>query len=71
MAFQSVTTLEKPVPHLSLADWNARVGRLRTVADARRADAFALRHSARSLRNETRIESEWANYETNEALRDR
>lgn len=63
--------MEKPLQHISLADWNARVARLRNVADSRRADAFALRHSSRTLRNETRIEGDWANYETNEALTDR
>ncbi|KAH8403830.1 hypothetical protein KR215_003856 [Drosophila sulfurigaster] len=71
MAFQSVVTMEKPLQHISLADWNARVIGLRNVADARRADAFALRHSSRTLRNETRIESDWASIETNDALADR
>ncbi|EDV98354.1 tektin-B1 [Drosophila grimshawi] len=71
MAFHSVVTMEKPLQHISLADWNARVARLRNVADARRSDAFALRHSARTLRNETRIEGDWANVESNEALADR
>jgi len=47
------------------------VNQMRNVADARRSDAFAMRHSSRSLRNETRIEGDWANYETNEALTDR
>lgn len=71
MAFNTVVTMEKPVTHISLADWNARVGSLRNVADSRRADAFAMRHSSRMLRNETRIESEWAEYYTNEALFER
>ncbi|XP_064536143.1 tektin-B1 [Drosophila montana] len=71
MPFHAVVTMEKPLQHISLADWNARVARLRNVADSRRADAFALRHSSRTLRNETRIEGDWANYETNEALTDR
>ncbi|KAM8713607.1 hypothetical protein ACLKA7_013859 [Drosophila subpalustris] len=71
MAFQSVVTMDKPLQHISLADWNARVMGLRNVADARRADAFAMRHSSRILRNETRIESDWATIETNDALADR
>ncbi|KAH8354958.1 hypothetical protein KR093_002910 [Drosophila rubida] len=71
MAFQSVVTMEKPLQHITLADWNSRVGMLRNVADSRRAEAFALRHSSRILRNETRIESDWANIETNDALADR
>ncbi|XP_039482153.1 tektin-B1 [Drosophila santomea] len=71
MAFRSVVTMEKPLQHISLTDWYARVNQMRNVADARRTDAFAIRHSSRSLRNETRIEGDWANYETNEALTDR
>jgi len=71
MSFQSVVTMEKPLQHISLADWNSRVSGLRNVADARRADAFSMRHSSRILRNETRIESDWANIESNEALTDR
>jgi len=71
MAFHSVVTMEKPLQHISLTDWYARVNQMRNVADARRSDAFAMRHSSRSLRNETRIEGDWANYETNEALTDR
>ncbi|KAH8402138.1 hypothetical protein KR009_010007 [Drosophila setifemur] len=71
MAFHSVVTMEKPLQHISLTDWYARVNLMRNVADARRSDAFAIRHGSRSLRNETRIESAWANYETNEALTDR
>lgn len=71
MAFRSVTTMEKPLQHISLTDWYARLNQMRNIADARRSDAFAIRHASRSLRNETRIESVWANYETNEALTDR
>ncbi|KAH8248060.1 hypothetical protein KR038_005712 [Drosophila bunnanda] len=71
MAFHSVVTMEKPMQHISLTDWYARVNQMRNIADARRSDAFAIRHSSRSLRNETRIEGDWANYETNETLTDR
>nr|XP_036220393.1 tektin-B1 [Bactrocera oleae] len=71
MAYHTVITLEKPLQHLALSDWNGRVNQLRNVADARRSDAFNIRHSSRTLRNETRIEGDWTNYETNEALADR
>ncbi|XP_013113752.2 tektin-2 [Stomoxys calcitrans] len=71
MAFQSLLVLEKPLQHLGLADWNSRVTTLRNVADARRNDAFNIRQSSRTLRNETRIEADWTNYETNEALSER
>lgn len=71
MAFHSVITLEKPVQHLALPDWHQRLNTLRNVADSRRNDAFNIRHSSRTLRNETQIEGDWANKETNEALHDR
>ncbi|EDW60223.1 tektin-2 [Drosophila virilis] len=71
MSFNSVVTMEKPLQHISLSDWNERVGRLRNVATARLADTFAIRNSSRVLRDETRIEDIWANYESNVALTDR
>ncbi|XP_065360200.1 tektin-B1 [Calliphora vicina] len=71
MAFKSLLVLEKPLQHLALSDWHNRVNTLRNVADARRDDAFDIRHSSRTLRNETRIEGDWTNYETNEALDNR
>lgn len=71
MAFKSLLVLEKPLQHLALSDWHNRVNTLRNVADARRDDAFQIRHSSRTLRNETRIEGDWTNYETNEALDNR
>ncbi|EDV98355.1 tektin-4 [Drosophila grimshawi] len=68
MPFNSVVTIEKPLQHLSLTDWNARVDRLRSVANARHSDTFDMRNSSRQLRNEVRIEGNWATYESNEAL---
>lgn len=71
MAYQSLLVLEKPLQHLSLSDWNSRVNKLRNIADARRNDAFNVRQSSRTLRNETRIEADWTNLESNEALAQR
>ncbi|KAF9791700.1 hypothetical protein SFRURICE_020099 [Spodoptera frugiperda] len=68
---QSVVTFEKPLPHLSLADWDARLYGLQVLADTRRADAFELRHGAAQLRNETRIKTEWDSYHNNNRLRAR
>ncbi|XP_034476741.1 tektin-2-like [Drosophila innubila] len=68
MSFHLAVSMEKPVQHLALSDWMARVDRLRNVANARRADAFSTRNSSRMLRNETLIEGNWANYESKEAL---
>ncbi|TDG49330.1 hypothetical protein AWZ03_004198 [Drosophila navojoa] len=68
MAFHFISTMEKPMQHVSLFDWQGRLDRLRNVANARRADAVADRSSSRLLRNESRIEGEWANYGSNRAL---
>ncbi|KAG7309648.1 hypothetical protein JYU34_004134 [Plutella xylostella] len=68
---QSVVTYEKPLPHLSLADWDARLYGLQVLADTRRADAFDLRHSAHQLRNETRIKTQWDTYHNDNRLRAR
>ncbi|XP_063390363.1 tektin-B1-like [Cydia fagiglandana] len=68
---QSVVTFEKPLPHLSLPDWDARLYGLKVTADTRRADAFDFRHSAHQLRNETRIKTDWDSYHNNNRLRAR
>ncbi|CAH0723613.1 unnamed protein product, partial [Brenthis ino] len=68
---QSVVTFEKPLPHLSLPDWDARLYDLQVTADTRRADAFDLRHGAHQLRNETRIKTQWDSYHNNNRLRAR
>ncbi|XP_053605819.1 tektin-B1 [Plodia interpunctella] len=68
---QSVVTFEKPLPHLSLSDWDARLYGLQVTADTRRADAFDLRYSAHQLRNETKIKTDWDSYHNNNRLRAR
>ncbi|XP_063544245.1 tektin-B1-like [Cydia strobilella] len=68
---QSVVTFEKPLPHLSLPDWDARLYGLKVTADTRRADAFDFRHSAHQLRNETKIKTDWDSYHNNNRLRAR
>ncbi|KAJ2947550.1 hypothetical protein O0L34_g17338 [Tuta absoluta] len=68
---QSVVTFEKPLPHLTLPDWDARLYGLQVTADTRRADAFDLRHSAHQLRNETRIKTQWDTYHNDNRLRAR
>lgn len=71
MSTNTVVTFEKPMQHLSLADWNSRLSQLRSVAETRRDDTFNLRHSARNLRNETKIQTEWDTYYNNARLSDR
>lgn len=71
MSQPSVVVYEKPVQHLGLDDWNSMLSQLRNVADMRRADAFELRSTARNLRNETKIRTDWATYHNNARLADR
>ncbi|XP_058124123.1 tektin-B1 [Anopheles ziemanni] len=71
MSNKAAVTFEKPLQHLSLADWHSRLSQLKNVAYTQRSDAFELRHSARNLRNETRIETHWDTYHNNDKLSDR
>ncbi|XP_049301672.1 tektin-2 [Anopheles funestus] len=71
MSNKAAVTFEKPLQHLSLADWHSRLTQLKNVAYTQRSDAFELRHSARNLRNETRIETHWDTYHNNDRLSDR
>ncbi|KAI4471376.1 tektin [Holotrichia oblita] len=67
----SVVTLEKPIPHIGLADWYAKQWENQQMNDTRRNDAFNLRHQARQLRNETKIRMDWDTYHNNARLADR
>ncbi|EDS41665.1 tektin [Culex quinquefasciatus] len=71
MSNRAVATFEKPLQHLSLPDWHSRLTTLKNVAYTKRSDAFELRHDARNLRNETRIQSYWDTYHNNDKLSDR
>ncbi|KAL3284417.1 hypothetical protein HHI36_018577 [Cryptolaemus montrouzieri] len=67
----SVVTLEKPIQHIGLADWQAKQWQNQQTNDTRRDDAFNLRHESRQLRNETRIRTDWDTYHNNVRLADR
>lgn len=56
---------------MGLDDWHARINKLRNVADTYRNDSFDLRHCSRSLRNETKVQTEWDTYQNNARLSDR
>lgn len=71
MSNQSVVVYEKPLQHLGLDDWHSKLTQLKNVADTRRADAFSLRHTARNLRNETKIQTDWDTYHNDARLADR
>lgn len=69
MAFHLAVLTEKPVQHLSVDDWRDKLGRVRNVAVARRADALSIRNASRQLLNEAKIEGVWSSYEsTNEMI---
>lgn len=59
---------EKPMAHISLIDWYNRMDRLRNKTYARLDDALGTRNANRALLNEARIETGWANVESNDAL---
>lgn len=63
--------MEKPLAHISLADWKYRVGCLSRVADARLADTAVIRRTSRILQNETQIEQKWATHDSNQAMAER
>lgn len=71
MAFHSLATMSKPIPHISFADWEYRFGCLSKVANARLADTDAIRGVSRTLQNETLIEQNWATHDSNIAMTER
>ncbi|GAB0094234.1 Tektin [Sergentomyia squamirostris] len=71
MASKSVVISEKPIKHIGLSDWQARLNEARSVATARRNDAFEVRHVARNTRNETDIQANWDCYHNTNRLQDR
>ncbi|XP_044586336.1 tektin-B1 [Cotesia glomerata] len=56
---KSVTVYEKPTPHLGLPDWYAKQWELEESASNRINNSFELRNTGRTLRNETKIKTEW------------
>lgn len=68
---QSLVIFEKPVPSLSLDDWHGRHNQIRAVASSRRNAVFAMRNQARSLINETNIETQFLTHENNTRFDDR
>lgn len=71
MAYQTIVSDEKPSLHYSLADWNKRSRFLNDRAVDLCDDAFTIRHASQVVRNETSVECECANYETNKKLIER
>ncbi|XP_053971200.1 tektin-2 isoform X2 [Hylaeus anthracinus] len=71
MANRSVTTYEKPLPHIGLADWYARQWELQQGADARSAEAFEIRNSGKITQSETMVKTTWDTYMNNARLADR
>lgn len=56
---KSVTIYEKPTSHLGLPDWYGKQWQLQQSAKNQISDSFELRNTARTLRNETKIRTEW------------
>ncbi|CAK9829318.1 TEKT2 [Anthophora retusa] len=68
---KSVTTYEKPLPHISLPDWYAKQWELQENAALRSAEAFELRNSGKIVRSETMVKTLWDTYMNNTRLADR
>ena len=68
---QSAIIGEKPVPSLSLDDWHGRHNQIRAVASSTRQQVFSMRNQARSLINETDIETRFITHENNVRFDDR
>ncbi|KZC08368.1 PREDICTED: tektin-B1 [Dufourea novaeangliae] len=71
MANKSVTTYEKPLPHIGLADWYAKQWELQQGADATSVEAFNLRNSGKIIQSETMVKTIWDTYMNNARLADR
>lgn len=68
---QSVVVFEKPVPSLGLDDWHGRHNQIRAVASGRRQEVFSMRNHARSLINETDIETRFNTHANDTRFDDR
>ncbi|XP_017885994.1 tektin-2 [Ceratina calcarata] len=68
---KSVITYEKPLPHISLADWYAKQWELQQNAALRSGEAFELRNSGKIIRSETMVKTIWDTYMNNTRLADR
>ncbi|XP_076760250.1 tektin-B1 [Xylocopa sonorina] len=68
---KSVTTYEKPLSHINLADWYAKQWDLQQNAALKSAEAFELRNSGKIARSETLVKTIWDTYMNNTRLADR
>ncbi|XP_006613158.1 tektin-2 isoform X2 [Apis dorsata] len=68
---KSVTTYEKPLPHISLADWYAKQWDLQQNAAFKSEDAFKLRNTGKIVCSETMVKTIWDTYMNNTRLADR
>lgn len=63
--------LEKPVDHVTVTDWEARIQELRETAHRRRNDAHKLRQESIQLRADTAITTRWGLLQSSQSLQDR
>ncbi|XP_058799938.1 tektin-2-like isoform X2 [Phymastichus coffea] len=71
MSQVNVEAYDKPLQHISLADWHAEQWELHQSANKKECESFDLRYSAKSLILETNIKTEWNNHMNNHRLADR
>ncbi|KAK9296147.1 hypothetical protein QLX08_009773 [Tetragonisca angustula] len=68
---KSVTTYEKPFPHINLAEWYAKQWELQQNASFKSAEAFELRNAGKIICSETMVKTIWNTYMNNTRLADR
>ncbi|XP_049777600.1 tektin-2 [Schistocerca cancellata] len=62
---------EKPVDHVTVADWDARIQELRETARRRRKEAHDLRQESIQLRADTAVTTHWSLLQSSQSLQDR
>ncbi|KAK6632789.1 hypothetical protein RUM43_013560 [Polyplax serrata] len=67
----TISMAEKPVPHISEADWKAKIWNMKAVAQTKTSNSYDLRNDVRQTRNEAVISRRWANYHNNLRISDR
>lgn len=67
----TISMAEKPVPHISEADWKAKIWNMRSIAQTKTSDCYDLRNDIRQTRNDVTITRRWSNYHNNTRISDR
>ncbi|EEB17516.1 Tektin-2, putative [Pediculus humanus corporis] len=67
----TISMAEKPIPHISEADWKAKIWNMKAVGQTKAENSYELRNDVRQTRNEAVIIRRWTNYHNNLKISDR